>query len=48
MKRIKTQKEILEYLQTYRFTCIDRVLIAKLLQKEYRQGFLNGQKFKIK
>jgi len=43
----KEQREILEEFLTSRllsnrFTREDRILVAKLMQLEYKQGFLNG------
>lgn len=47
----KTQKQILNEfvsveLLSPRFKHEDRILVAKLMQREYRAGFLNGKNLK--
>jgi len=46
-KKEKTQKEILnnfliDGLLSPRFNQQDRVMVAKMMQDQYKQGFLNG------
>jgi len=46
--KYRTIKEIMTYLFSTRFTFSDRKLIAKLLQQQYKEGFINGQKMNKK
>jgi hypothetical protein len=44
---IRTQKEIImNYLNSTRFTVLDKALIAKLLKQQYKEGFINGMKLR--
>jgi hypothetical protein len=44
---IRTQKEIIiNYLNSTKFTVLDKALIAKLLKQQYKEGFINGMKLR--
>lgn len=43
----KHQKDFMvSHFLTHKFTHEDRLLIAKMLKQEYKEGFINGSKLK--